>query len=192
MEIVPPAARELQGDEPFAGVDATVRDFWRFAMGDLRTNNVRGYLAEFLVARAVGASGARVEWDPWDVTAPDGTKIEVKASGYLQSWAQRKVSTPSFQVAPAYGWDVASGARAREQGYHADVYVFCLHTARSHDNYDPLSTTQWVFYVAPRSRVQSRAGVRMGLVALTELAGDPVAYDNLRDAIRAASHSESS
>jgi len=76
MGFDPPAARDLQGDEPFTGVDATVLDFWRFAMNDLRTNNVRGYLAEFLVARAVGATGARVEWDPWDVTSPDGVKIE--------------------------------------------------------------------------------------------------------------------
>src|SRR3954447_8661789 len=111
MGIDPPAARELQGDEPFAGLDATVLEFWKFAMGDLRTNNVRGYLAEFLVARAVGATGRRVEWDPWDVTAPDGTRIEVKSSAYLQSWAQARLSTPIFKVSAAYGWDEVSGAR---------------------------------------------------------------------------------
>lgn len=44
----------------------------------LRMNNVRGDLAEFLVARAVGATGPRVEWDAYDVLAPDGTRIEVK------------------------------------------------------------------------------------------------------------------
>jgi len=97
--IDPPAARDLKGDEPFAGLDATVLDFWRFAMNDLRTNNVRGYLTEFMVARAVGATGARVEWDPWDVAAPDETKIEVKSSGYLQSWEQRKLSAATFRVA---------------------------------------------------------------------------------------------
>ena len=41
-------------------------------MSDLKTNNVRGYLAEFMVARAVGAVAPRVEWDSWDVTSPDG------------------------------------------------------------------------------------------------------------------------
>lgn len=60
MTVVPdPIA--LDGSEQFAGVDASVLDFWRFAMSDLRMNNVRGYLAEFLVARAVGATSNRVE-----------------------------------------------------------------------------------------------------------------------------------
>ncbi len=49
-------------------------------MSDLRTNNVRGYLAEFLVAKAVGAHGPRLEWDAYDVLAPDRTRIEVKSS----------------------------------------------------------------------------------------------------------------
>ena len=83
-------------------------------MSDLRTNNVRGYLAEFLVARAVGAPGPRVEWDAWDVTAPDGTRIEVKSSGFLQVWAQEKLSTPTFQVKAAYGWDTATSSWSPE------------------------------------------------------------------------------
>ena len=58
-------------------------------MSDLRTNNVRGYLAEFLVARAVGSEAMRVEWDPWDVTTPDGTKIEVKSSGFFKPGRRR-------------------------------------------------------------------------------------------------------
>ncbi|SPT53188.1 Uncharacterised protein [Actinomyces bovis] len=31
---------------------------------------------EFLVAQAVGATGPRVEWDPYEVITPDGTTIE--------------------------------------------------------------------------------------------------------------------
>jgi hypothetical protein len=62
-------------------VDATVVDFWQFALSDLRMNNTRGYLAEFLVAKAVGATAGRVEWDAFDVLAPSGARIEVKATG---------------------------------------------------------------------------------------------------------------
>lgn len=186
MGIDPPAPRDLQGDEPFAGLDANVLDFWRFAMSDLRTNNVRGYLAEFLVARAVGAAGARVEWDPWDVTAPDGTKIEVKSSGYLQSWTQRKLSVPTFRVTAAYGWDASVGEWTEEQVFHADVYVFCLHTALSHEEYDPLDVVQWRFYVAPRIVIAARVGARMGLATLTRIAGEPVQYDDLYARIHAA------
>jgi hypothetical protein len=54
-----PTLPPLDGSESFSGVDATVLDFWRFALSDLRMNNTRGYLAEFLVAKAVGATAGR-------------------------------------------------------------------------------------------------------------------------------------
>lgn len=186
MTFDPPAAPGFLGAEPFDGLDASVLDFWRFAMSDLRTNNVRGYLGEFLVARAVGSAAARVEWDAWDVTAPDGTRIEVKTSGFLQSWAQTKLSRPTYRVAPAYGWDAAANLRSDEQLFHADVYVFCLQTATTHAEYDPLSVAQWSFYVAGRRAIEAQGGASMGLVTLARVAGDPVPYALLGDAIEEA------
>ena len=53
--IRPPKPAPLTGEERFIGLDATTRDFWSFALSDLLMNNARGYLAEYLVARAVGA-----------------------------------------------------------------------------------------------------------------------------------------
>ena len=50
----PRAQPPLTGSECFSNGD-TVLDFWRWAMGDLRMNNARGYLAEYLVARTVNA-----------------------------------------------------------------------------------------------------------------------------------------
>lgn len=152
-------------------------------MNDLRTNNVRGYLAEFLVARAVGSTTPRVEWDPWDVTAPDGTRVEVKSSGFLQAWVQKKLSNPTFRVAPAYGWDAETGAWSTEQGFNADAYVFCLHAAKTHDEYDPLTVSQWRFYVAGRASIEDQAGASMGLATLARVAGDPMPYSGLSDAI---------
>jgi hypothetical protein len=186
MDFEPPPPPILSGNESFDGLDARVADFWKFAMSDLRTNNVRGYLAEFLVARALGAEGARVEWDPWDVTAPNGTKVEVKSSGYLQSWAQRKLSEPTYRVAPAYGWDGATGSASTEQTFNADVYVFCLHTAMSHDEYDPLRVSQWRFYVASRSLIELQAGSRMSLATLERVCGEPVSYSGLSAAVATA------
>ncbi len=185
VNFQPSAPPVLSGEERFHGLDASVRDFWRFAMGDLRTNNVRGYLAEYFVARAVGATGGRVEWDAWDVTAPDGTKIEVKASGFLQAWDQSKLSSPSFRVAPSFGWDASAGDRSTEQLFHADVYVFCLHTATSHDEYDPLDTSQWLFYVASSEVIELRGGSRMGVSTLGVVVGEPVAYAELASAVAA-------
>lgn len=188
MTFDPPATRALTGAESFDGLEASVIDFWRFAMNDLRTNNVRGYLAEFLVARAVGSRGSRVEWDPWDVTSPDGTRIEVKSAGFLQAWAQKKLSSPTFRVSAAYGWDAATGTWSEEQLFHADVYVFCLHTAKTHDEYDPLTASQWQFYVADRAAIMGRSGASMGLPVLAKIAGEPVSYPELRGAIAAAAN----
>ncbi|MCR6032077.1 hypothetical protein GGQ22_11550 [Nocardioides sp. zg-579] len=184
--FVAPEVPELSGSESFDGLDACVTDFWRFAMSDLRTNAVRGYLAEFLVARAVGATGRRVEWDPYDVTAPDGTRIEVKSAGYLQAWAQRKLSTPMFRVAAASAWNAETGSWSAERQFNADVYVFCLQTAKTHEDYDPLDVSQWQFYVADRMRIERRSAVSMGLPALAALAGQPVLYADLRAAVVAA------
>lgn len=186
MSFEPPEPAYLTGSEQFADLDASVSDFWRFAMGDLRTNNVRGYLAEFLVARAVGATGRRVEWDAWDVTSPEGTRIEVKSAGYLQAWSQRRLSSPTFRVAPASAWDAAIGKRSPARQYHADVFVFCLQTAKTHDEYDPLDTGQWQFYVAGRAAIERRPVESMGLAALASVAGDPVPFGSLRAAVAAA------
>ena len=49
-ELQPPPTRLLTGDEPITGTTGTVRDFWAWALSDLRTNTVRPMLAEFLVA----------------------------------------------------------------------------------------------------------------------------------------------
>ncbi|MGF9757636.1 hypothetical protein AAII07_20800 [Microvirga sp. 0TCS3.31] len=152
-------------------------------MSDLKTNNVRGYLAEFMVAHAVGAVAPRVEWDSWDVTSPDGVRIEVKTSGYIQAWAQKKLSVPTFRVAPAYGWEASTGAWSGQQSLNAHVYVFCLHTATSHDTYDPLDTSQWKFYIASRTAVEERTTRQMGLATLRKVAGDPVTYGELGAAI---------
>ena len=38
----------LSGEEVVAGTDATVVELWRFALSNLRMNNARSYLAEFL------------------------------------------------------------------------------------------------------------------------------------------------
>ncbi len=44
-------SERLTGDEPFAGLDASVRDFCSFVLSDMHGNIHRGCLAEILVAR---------------------------------------------------------------------------------------------------------------------------------------------
>lgn len=101
-------------------------------MNDLRVNNVRGYLAEFLVARALGLNEARkVEWDECDLRL-DGIKVEVKSSAYLQTWEQPRLSRISFsglcgtRYHPRHQFDPAG------KQLNAHVYVFCVQTAKLH------------------------------------------------------------
>lgn len=186
FSLRPPKPTSLRGDEPFEGIGVTVMDFWRFALSNLQMNNIRGYLAEFLVARAVGAQGSRVEWDAYDVLAPDGTTIEVKTSAYVQAWEQRAVSRISFSGLKGRTWDPASGLGA-DQTYNADVYVFAVQTATTHEEYDALSTSQWQFYVMPRASLQELGYSSIGLPTLERHAGPPIAYVDLAKAIRTAS-----
>jgi hypothetical protein len=51
--LEPSTLKPLQGDEHFHGVDATVLDFWRFALGSA-LNSARRHLAEFDVHKALG------------------------------------------------------------------------------------------------------------------------------------------
>ena len=93
------------GAESFVGISQTLLDYWRWAHSDIASNSERGKLAEFIVKCAVGASSpCRIEWDAVDVIAPDGTRIEVKSSAYLQTWKCSKLSkaTPHKCQKPHY------------------------------------------------------------------------------------------
>lgn len=172
----------LTGPEPFIGLDTTVVDFWRFALSDLRMNNARGYLAEYLVAKAVGAAHPRVEWDAYDVLAPDGTKIEVKSSAYLQVWEQRRLSRITFS---GLRGSIPVGLRAGtpSERYKADVYVFCLQTAQTHEAYNPLDVRQWEFYVLSRAVVATTERKSLGLATVQRLSNGSVAFPGLATAI---------
>lgn len=174
----------LNGHEPIQGTSATVLDFWRFAMSDLRMNNVRGYFAEFLVAQAVQAPGPRVEWDSHDVTSPEGIRIEVKASGYLQAWEQRQPSRITFSGLSGRTWTTAGWDEAAT--FNADVYVFAVQTATDHSQLDPLDATQWEFYVASRSIIRELGQRSIGLTTLRRIAAGPMGFQELADAVREA------
>lgn len=181
--ITPIARPPLEGGERFVGLDAEVREFWAFAMSNLATNNVRGYLAEFLVAKAVGASGHRVEWDAFDVLTPEGIKVEVKSAGHLQAWAQRRLSRISFGSMVGRTWTPEEG-ESTEATLNADVYVFAVQTATRHEDYDVLDVGQWEFYVVSRAAIEGTGYRSIGMATLRTLVDSPVPYAELGQAIR--------
>ena len=178
----------LEGHEAFSVGDFTVLDFWRWALGDLRMNNTRGYLAEFLVARAVGArSSQRVEWGAHDVLAPDGTRIEVKSSAYLQSWAQRAPSIPRFSLTGAKSvWDPAVGAYVEDPTGRVEIWVFALHTCTEHARYDPLDVGQWCFWILPAKTVETCGQKMAAISTIRRLAGEPCPWEGLSETVAQA------
>jgi hypothetical protein len=129
----------LRGDERFS-LGPTVLDFWRWALGDLRMNTARGFLAEFLLATAVGSKApVRVEWAAHDVDSEDGARLEVKSSGYLQSWTQTESSAPSYSfksIRATRIWDRALGGyREVDPEDRVDAWVFALQTCQDPDTY---------------------------------------------------------
>jgi predicted RNase H-like HicB family nuclease len=72
---------------------AKLSEYWQWSASDLLGNTERGRLAEYIVATAVGvAGGVRSGWEPYDVETLLGTRVEVKASAYVQTWGQKTLS----------------------------------------------------------------------------------------------------
>ncbi|HWX44611.1 MAG TPA: hypothetical protein VNY52_04735 [Solirubrobacteraceae bacterium] len=185
--LVPKPIQRLTGDERFSADSFSVLDFWRWAFSDLRTNIVRGVLAEYLVARAVGdPSLLREAWGNWDVTTATGIKVEVKSSAYLQSWNQRKLSSIVFSGLTGREWSAGTNEFAADRALHAQVYVFAVHTCREPGEYDPLKIEDWEFRVMSAAQLAEH-GYRS--VTLAFLDGHaPTAYriDELRQAVERA------
>jgi hypothetical protein len=124
-----------------------LNDFWRWHSSDLLNNTLRGALAEFIVAKALGieTSGARVGWEPYDLLFLNRWRIEVKASAYVQSWSQKSNSILSFTIRPTHTWTPESGF-AGEILHQSDMYIFCVLEERNPETVDPLILDQWSFY----------------------------------------------
>jgi hypothetical protein len=120
----------------------------------------------------------RQSWDPYDLTMEDGTSIEVKSSGYLQSWAQVNHSKIVFGGLKARNWSSDSGYTA-DMEYRADVFIFGVQTVAEHEDYDRLDVDQWQWWVAPRKRIADRGSRTLTLGTVRKLAVGPVSFDDL-------------
>ena len=142
-------------------------EFWRWGFSKVQENVLRGILAEFIVARAVEAEvGVRNAFDETDLVTPSGIKLEVKSTGYVQAWHEdRGAERVRF-----------GGLKSRA----ADVYVLCVHTARSRAAYDPLDLDQWEFWVVARRTLERLGSQKLGYGQLRALAYAPVPYVGLR------------
>ncbi|SHG70955.1 hypothetical protein SAMN05443144_1491 [Fodinibius roseus] len=125
-------ANKKSGEESFHNGNQNLPfdliDFWQWYASNLKSNRMKGILAEFLVARALDcANSVRIEWDAYDVITDDGLKIEVKAASYLQTWNQRRFSKIRFDIRPTKAWNAQTGEYSKNKERSADVYVVSLH-----------------------------------------------------------------
>ncbi|WP_134001578.1 hypothetical protein [Kribbella sp. VKM Ac-2566] len=92
----------------------------------------------------------------------------MKSAAYLQAWGQAIPSRISFRGLKAQAWDDRTGYSGAAT-YNADVYVFCVQTALTHDAYDPLDVDQWEFYVLPVETVRAINQKEIGLARVRTL-----------------------
>ena len=178
---------KLKPEVEIRGINGlTVGDFWSWAYSDIRSNRNRGIFAEYLVGTALGVVDTpRVEWDGFDLSYR-AKRIEVKSSGYLQSWQQSRPSTISFDIAPKQAWDAVSNTYAVMPGRISDCYVFCLHAELKPEVADVLDVRQWKFQVVSTSTLKNRFGdqktIRLGPLAKIRAS---VAYEQIKSEVDA-------
>jgi len=185
----------LTGNEHFTYEDMPVgillNDFWAWNSSDLLNNTLRGALAEFIVASAIGldTNECREDWTAYDLLTKSGTKIEVKCSAYLQSWNDERLSRIQFSIRPAHSWD-AETDYSKEIRRWSDLYVFCLYASKD-KNESPLQLDNWEFYVLPTYVLNQKCSTQKSITLSSLLSLNPTRarYDNLQSAINTLSTS---
>lgn len=178
------------GDEPLTlnGRRTGIKliDFWQWSVSDIVSNATRGRFAEFIVATAlkIDLTIIRDEWSAFDLTSPEGIKIEVKSASYLQSWFQRTFSTISFSIKAARHWDSSTNIQASNPTRQSDVYVFCLLNHKDQSSLDPMNLNQWEFYVVATKTLDNykRSSTSITLKSLQGLT-HARSYDELQQTI---------
>ncbi len=128
--------------------ESKVLDYWAWAFSDIVGNTERGHLAEYLVSMAVGAeSPVRNDWAAYDIDSPDGTKIEVKSSAYVQTHYQKEPTIIKFNIGKSKEWIKETNGYCECIKRHSDVYVLCVVTPKEKHQVNTLDLDQWEFYV---------------------------------------------
>lgn len=185
-------AKQLTGAEPVLDDRgkpvALALDFWRWAYSDLLGNTERGAVAEYLVASALGVSREdRISWNSYDLLSKEGIRVEVKASAYIQTWGQERLSEIRFGIQPTFAWNAETNVYDTEMRRQSDVYVFCVLKHTEQETIDPLDARQWDFYPLRTSVLNEKVGNQKGisLSKIRKLGASAAAYSDLHARILA-------
>ena len=165
--------------------NATIFDFWQWSSSDLMSNSLRGIFAEWLIAKIIGidlAGKKRDSWGGWDLETPEGVKIEVKTSAYIQAWDQAALSKIVFSGLRAQTWAPATGYSGTAS-YNADLYIFCLHTGTDRSTWNALDLDKWRFYLLRKEALVQRGTRALALGTLRTLANELTAPELHKSAL---------
>jgi hypothetical protein len=187
--------KKKEGSEKFIlkrkELSYSVKDFWQWSTSDLVSNATRGMLAEFIVATALGVdlNRLREEWSTWDLTISENLTVEVKCSGYIQTWSHNKLSNIKFSIKKTQACNEVTGKYEGIKKRHALVYIFALFNPQVQEGIDPLDLDQWVFYVLPTITLNEKMKDKASL-SLTELERlcKKVKYDEIHSEVKKISH----
>ena len=167
----------------------SLNEFQNWAFGDSLDNTLRAIIGEFIVLKAVEAEAVvRLNWDGYDILMRDGTKIEVKVSGYLQSWKQNGLSTISFDISKKDPWIAKENRSLGHKCRFADVWVFAVHREQDRERANPFDTEQWEFLVTSTAWLDkvfnNQKTVRYSILRGNGL--EPVGFEALVQAVEEA------
>jgi len=162
-ELLPVPKSRKSGEEHFyynfKELDFSLKDFWQWAYSDIIGNTVRGVLAEYIVAKALGLTEkVRIEWDAFDLLTKTGLKIEVKSASYIQSWYQKNYSEIRFSIRKTKYWNEHTNIQAQKSKRQSDIYIFCLLKHKVQETLNPLDLNQWDFYIMSTSVIDKEIG----------------------------------
>ncbi len=164
-------------------IGINVLDFWKFSYSDLNSDP-RDYLAEYLVSHALGIDKPynKEGWTLFDILYK-GKRIEVKCTGYFQTWRTDGATSNirSFSISPAH--DKENNTYERQN----DVYVFCLLLGTTRETANPLNLDNWEFYIVPTSLINEQCGKnkRINLNRIKKLGIKTSKYTNIKPEIDA-------
>jgi hypothetical protein len=170
--------------EPDQGVDGlpaagTVLDFWQWAFSDLCDDDIKGWFAEWLVAKLLKIeSKRRISWADSDLIVGNRSKclrIEVKSTAYWQSYklldefGEARVPPPLLPNATETkrfgGLSARSATDVPKSSdlklLKSDLYVFALQKHEAYESWNALDLSQWAFYLATKEQLGTKNSVTL-------------------------------
>lgn len=160
-----------------------LKDFWSWYASNLLNAPLRGAVAEYIVAKALGDNEPhRNVWASYDLLY-NGCPIEVKSSAYLQAHESELLSRVSFSIDKHNHYEPLDSAMETKR--HSSLYVFCLYSCKDRAEANPMRMEQWLFYIVPTSVIEERLGDQRSLSFRSLLKLQPViaSYGTLKSEI---------